>query len=213
MKSFKDVRVFFDPQNLGCTLHKHLKCPWCIQESKRNSAPLKQSIGYHSSCFYSPLQFWVIIQLEGCPCIGWIKTVNVFCSLPFSPNVSCIIRRMILAFLWMKTFVNGKFYVPSFLYQMFDTITSVEDHGDCRFKPSSSMKFNFFLTTMWYARKSDGSRAVVSQKYSMYYTSLLLLILYAQLFITFGEHKVQNNCSIHFLSLFCMDISVGSINF
>lgn len=34
-------------------------------------------------------------------------------------------------------------YVPSCLYQMFDT--SVEDHGDCCFKPSSSMKFNFYL--------------------------------------------------------------------
>lgn len=93
----------------------------------------------------------------------------------------------------------------------FDTITSAEGHGDCCFKPSSSMKFNFFLTTTWYARKSNGSGAAASQQYSMNYASLLLLIICAQLFIILGEHKVQNNCSIHFLSLLSMDVSVGSV--
>lgn len=117
---------------------------------------------------------------------------------------------MILAFLWMKTFVNRNLYVPSCRYQMFDT--SVEIHGDCCFKPSSSMKFNLFLTTMWYAaRKSNGSRTAASQQYPMNYVSLLVLIICAQLSIILGEHKTQNNWSIHFISLLFIDISVGSV--
>lgn len=94
---------------------------------------------------------------------------------------------------------------------MFDTITSVEEHGNCFLKPSSSMKLNFFLSTMWYARKSNGSRTVASQQYSMNYASLLLLIIRAQLFIIPGEHKVRNNCSVGFLSLLSIHIPVGSV--
>lgn len=145
------------------------------------------------------------IQLDEYPCIGLINTKHIL-LLTFSQSASCIVRWMILTFLWMMTFINRNLYVPSCLYQMFDT--SVEHHGDCWLKPSSSMNL---LTAMWYARKSKRSRTAVSQQYSTNYASLLLLIRRAQLFIILGEHKVQKNCSIHFFSLFSVDISVGSI--
>lgn len=38
-----------------------------------------------------------------------------------------------------------------------------------------------------------------------------ILVISVQLFITLGEDKVQNNCSVHFLSLLSMDISAGSV--
>lgn len=40
------------------------------------------------------------------------------------------------------------------------------------------------------------------------YTLLLLLIICAYIFIILGGDKKQSNCSINFLSLFSMDISV-----
>lgn len=38
-----------------------------------------------------------------------------------------------------------------------------------------------------------------------------ILVISVQLFIILGEDKVQNNCSVHFLSLLSTDISAGSI--
>lgn len=112
MKSFKDVRMFSDLQKLGYSLQKHLKCPWCIQESKRNSAPLKQSTGYHNRCFYFPFHLWMVTPLEGYPHIGWIRTVNIFCSLPFFPK--CLLYNMVddVALSVNEDFYNQKSLCP-----------------------------------------------------------------------------------------------------
>lgn len=40
---------------------------------------------------------------------------------------------------------------------------------------------------------------------------IAILIIPVQLFIILGEDKVQNNCSVHFLSFLSVDISAGSV--
>lgn len=52
--------------------------------------------------------------------------------------------------------ITRNLYVPSCVYQMFKTITDIENHSACSFKSSASMICNLFLITMWYTKKSNG---------------------------------------------------------